>query len=206
MKNNIKDMLINTYNSTVKEYASHEFENSSMEKHYKKFLSLIPKKSKILDVGCGPGQASKKFADEGHEVIGIDLSEKMIEFAKEKIANAKFIVMDIEDIRIKERFDAIWAAFVLLHILRDKHKKIISKLFELLKPNGILYLGMIEGEGERIIPEPYNRKYKQFFVSVSKNEIKENLESVGFKLLKYSTEKFDEEGDVFSLSSTYAKK
>ncbi len=34
-----------------------------MNKHYSFFLSLLKKNSKILDIGCGPGQASKNFSD-----------------------------------------------------------------------------------------------------------------------------------------------
>jgi len=206
MVEKIKESLIKTYNETVEEYVKHEFENPSMEKHYKRFLSLIPRNSKILDVGCGPGQASKKFADFGNSIIGIDLSEKMIEFAKQKVKNAKFFVMDVENITIKEKFDAIWAAFILVHIPRQKHPKILKKFNELLKPNGILYLGLIEGEGEKIMPEPYNRKYTQYFVFSQKKEIENNLKNTRFKLLDYSTETFNEEGDKFILSSTFAKK
>ena len=201
-----KKMLIETYNATVKDYVSHEFENQVMEKHYEKFLALVPGNSKILDAGCGPGQAAKRFADAGHKVSGIDLSEKMIDFAKQKVLNAEFLVMDIENITLKEKFDAIWAAFVLIHIPREKHLAVIKKFHELLKPNGILFLGMLEGQGEKVIPEPYNRKYKQFFALVSKEEIENYLKSTQFKLLDYSTEDFDEEGDIFKLSSTYAKK
>ncbi|MEK6938388.1 MAG: class I SAM-dependent methyltransferase [Nanoarchaeota archaeon] len=206
MARTIKDMLVRTYDQTVKEYVCHEFNNPAMEKHYQKFLSFIPKKSKILDVGCGPGQASKKFTDKGHEVIGIDLSEKMIDFAKKKVTSANFYVMDVENITLKNKFDAIWAAFILIHIPRKRHLAILKKFFDLLKPRGVLYLGLLEGKGEKIIPEPYNRRYKQYFVWVSKEETKDNLSKVGFNILEYSTEEFNEEGNLFILSSTFAKR
>jgi ubiquinone/menaquinone biosynthesis C-methylase UbiE len=206
MKKATKEMLIETYDKTVKEYTNHEFNNPAMEKHYKKFLSLISKNAKVLDVGCGPGQAAKRFVDKSHEVIGIDLSKKMIDFAKRKVKNAEFMVMDIENITLTEKFDAIWAAFVLVHIPREKHLAILEKFSKLLKPKGILYLGLLEGEGEKVMPEPYNRKYDQYFVWVSEEEVRNNLKLAGFNILEYSTEKFDEEGDIFVLSSTFAKR
>jgi len=67
----MKEEIINTYNHIVKEYALHEENNLQMEKHYTEFISLLPPKSKILDVGCGPGQATNKFTKQGHKVIGI---------------------------------------------------------------------------------------------------------------------------------------
>ncbi|MFH0714911.1 MAG: class I SAM-dependent methyltransferase [Candidatus Diapherotrites archaeon] len=201
-----KKMLIETYDHTVKDYVAHEFDNPSMEKHYQKFLSLVPANAKILDAGCGPGNAAKRFAEKGHKVVGIDLSKKMIEFAKKKVKNAEFFVMDVENISLEEKFDAVWAAFVLLHLPREKHQKVLEKFSHLLKADGILYLGLIEGEGETIMAEPYNRKYKQYFVRVSKTEIEQKLARAGFEVVDYSTEEFDEEGDVFLLSSTFARK
>lgn len=41
----------------------------------------VPPKGKILDVGCGPGRHAIAFAERGHNVVGLDISEKMIEFA-----------------------------------------------------------------------------------------------------------------------------
>ena len=201
----LKEMLVKTYDATVNEYVTHEFDNPSMEKHYKKFMSLIPKHASILDVGCGPGQATKRFADQGHDTTGIDLSKNMIEYARKKVPNAKFFVKDIEELKIGKKYNAIWAAFILVHIPREKHAHIIEKFYQILKPNGILYLGMIEGQGEKLMQEPYNRKYKQWFVFVTKKEIELYLENK-FEIIEYSTNDFDEEGDIFTLSSTYARK
>lgn len=200
-----KDMLVKTYDATVKEYVEHEFNNKTMEKHFQKFLELIPKKASILDVGCGPGQATKRFASQGHDLTGLDLSEKMIEHARKEVPNAKFLVKDIEEFETEEKFDGIWAAFVLIHLPREKHPQAIEKFYEMLKPGGILYLGMIEGQGEKLMQEPYNRKYKQWFVFVTKKEIESLLEKE-FELIEYSVEKYDEEGDLFALSSTFARK
>ena len=44
----------------------------------------IPPKSKIADIGGGPGKYSFYLASIGHNVTLIDLAEKNIEFAKEK--------------------------------------------------------------------------------------------------------------------------
>jgi len=206
MNQNLKSTLIQTYDKIVKEYVEHEFDNPQMNKHYTMFLSLVPKKSKILDVGCGPGQASKRFSDAGHQVTGIDLSKEMIHFCKKKIPNAKFLVMDAEKISLTEKFDAIWAAFILVHIPLIKHQKVLNKFFQILKPGGIMYLGMLEGQGEKVMPEPYNRKYKQFFVFCQKKELIQRINRAGFQVLTYDTEEFNEKGTIFVLSHTFAKK
>ncbi len=50
-------------------------------------LSLLPevKGKRILDAGCGPGVYAEWLADQGAEVVALDVSPKMIEFAKERL-------------------------------------------------------------------------------------------------------------------------
>jgi ubiquinone/menaquinone biosynthesis C-methylase UbiE len=52
------------------------------------FKSLLPSgRLEVLDVGCGTGEIGLLFAEMGHHVTGIDLSEKMIAKAREKTSN-----------------------------------------------------------------------------------------------------------------------
>lgn len=199
-------MLVKTYDATVQEYVKHEFNNKMMKKHYHNFLSFLPKNSRVLDAGCGPGQAAKRFSKKGHEVVGIDFSKKMIAFAKKAVPNARFLVRDVATFSSKKVFDGIWAAFILVHIPCKKHVKVLKQFNKMLSENGILFLGLLEGKGEKIIPEPYNRNYNQYFVYSPKKEAKENLKKAGFNLLSYESEKYSEEGDIFRLSFLYAKK
>lgn len=46
----------------------------------------------ILDVGCGPGTYCRMFHTQGYNITGVDYSEKMIEAAKKKAPQIKFVV------------------------------------------------------------------------------------------------------------------
>lgn len=66
------------------------------------------RKLKILDVGTGSGFFSYLLSDIGHEVIGIDLTESMIQEARNLRCSAKFIVMDAEKLLFKDNcFDVV---------------------------------------------------------------------------------------------------
>ena len=54
----------------------------------KEVSKYVSKNSKILDIGCGYGEMSKYFIDNGAKlVVAIDISEKMIQKAmKENVA------------------------------------------------------------------------------------------------------------------------
>lgn len=115
--------------------------------------------------------------------------------------------MDIEKMSFKPKtFDAVWCSFVLLHVDRKKHAKIIQNFATCLKTDGILCFGFAEGKGEKIMAEPYNRKYKNYFVFNSKNEMKETIQKAGFEILKYDSVGYGEEGDIFKLGFIYARK
>lgn len=66
---------------------------------------------KVSDIGCGMGQHAKQYSDMGAEsVLGIDISEKMLEYAKKYFFahNITYRRMAFEDISaLNERFDLI---------------------------------------------------------------------------------------------------
>lgn len=51
----------------------------------KRFISTLPKKSMVLDLGCGNGRNSIYLAKEGMNVIGLDFSRGLIKIAKNKL-------------------------------------------------------------------------------------------------------------------------
>lgn len=66
---------------------------------------------RILDLACGPGNLTRRLAalvEPNGEVVGVDLAPGMIERARlASIPNARFEVMDIEDLRFDDSsFDA----------------------------------------------------------------------------------------------------
>jgi len=64
---------------------------------------------KILDVGCGTGRHSIELAKRGYKVTGIDLSDSLLEKAKEKALKenlkVKFIKHDARKLEFNKEFD-----------------------------------------------------------------------------------------------------
>ena len=78
------------------------FYHKILGKHYK---FIIPEGSKVLELGCGTGELL-------HTVkpsigVGIDFSENMLNIAREKYPDLKFILADAEDFTLKEKFDYV---------------------------------------------------------------------------------------------------
>ncbi|MEF8835944.1 MAG: class I SAM-dependent methyltransferase [Candidatus Thermoplasmatota archaeon] len=60
----------------------------------------------LLDVGCGIGSHLKYLSKE-FKCTGIDLSEQMIENAREKVPSASFEIGDMMDFELNKNFDII---------------------------------------------------------------------------------------------------
>ena len=123
---------------------------SSGNEYVNELFSVIHKKidpgfkpEKILDFGCGPGRLVIPFSRIAHEVLGIDVSQDMINEAKKNCLkynaiNTSFLVSDDNLHCIKnQHFDLVNAFIVLQHINIKRGEKLIQLLIESIKDKGI---------------------------------------------------------------------
>jgi SAM-dependent methyltransferase len=99
---------------------------------------------KFLDLDTGPATQAVLLAKRGFKVIGSDLSESAINRAGNFYANQKnvdFIVDDILNSKLKEgEFDYIFDRGCFHVLLPTDRQKYITKIRQILKGNGILFL------------------------------------------------------------------
>ena len=103
---------------------------------------------RVLDVGCGPGGWVQElaFTRPDIEVVGIDISQQMIEYAQAQaqvqgLDNASFYVMDAtQPLRFPDgSFDLINAR-TLAFLPPPVWPKLIQEYFRLLRPGGVIRL------------------------------------------------------------------
>ena len=76
-------------------------------------LSGINDHSRILEVGCGTGKATRPFAEHGYEVLCLDIGADMIAVAKEKLKtfpNVSFVEQAFEAWKPVGTFDLVISA------------------------------------------------------------------------------------------------
>jgi len=64
----------------------------------------------ILEIGCGTGRVALKLAQEGANILGLDLSPAMLAVARQKsqgLSNIDWIEADMQDFDLGKRFDLI---------------------------------------------------------------------------------------------------
>nr|QEE17993.1 Acetyl-CoA decarbonylase/synthase complex subunit gamma [Candidatus Prometheoarchaeum syntrophicum] len=109
-------------------------------------VERIHSDEKVMDVGCGPGQLSRKLAQKGAFVLGIDKNPKMVRVANNNISSEiknslSFLKGSIiDDFTKPEQFDVIVSTFMLSELRPLEQQIFLREAWKLLKPNGRLYL------------------------------------------------------------------
>ena len=166
----------------AKEYVNEFFEDTSDNKYIDIFLNSLNGK-KILDVGCGNGKDCKYILEKGFNINGIDLSIGMLNIAKEKVPNCNFEIMDITEITYPDdSYDGIISNCSLFHIPVEELPKTLKSFKRVLKPDGKLLLILQEGNGEKMVEEPYRPGIYIYIKYFSKNEIQKLLQEYGFEI------------------------
>ncbi|AEF96951.1 class I SAM-dependent methyltransferase [Methanotorris igneus] len=160
---NIKEYIKSRWNEHAKNYdkiPAHGVNSEKDKKVVKNALKeILKRKMKILDVGCGTGFLSLILAELGHEVVGIDLSEGMLNKAREKAKNLgldiEFMVGDAENLPFEDNtFDAIVERHILWTL--PNPKKAIKEWMRVLKDGGKIILIESESRGVNVAKHHYD--------------------------------------------------
>ena len=99
---------------------------------------------KVLDIGCGTGIHSKVVSDLGNDVIGVDLSEKMLDEAMEKsCGNLSFIKMDSSNLLFDDNSFDLVISLAMIEFVREP-LKVLEEALRVLKPGGMMVIGTIQ--------------------------------------------------------------
>jgi SAM-dependent methyltransferase len=117
-----------------------------------RFLAEIPAGGFILDAGCGSGRDSLAFLQHSYRVRAFDAAPEIARLAAELIKQP-VQVQRFEELDERAAYDGIWACASLLHLPAAELPNALQRLWAALKPDGVLYLSLKHGDGERVDAE-----------------------------------------------------
>ncbi len=134
------------------------------------------KGSTILDVATGTGQQAFAFAKRGYDVIGVDLTESMLEIGRKhnKGGLVKFEAADATHLQFEENsFDVSCISFALHDMPPSIRGKVLQEMVRVTKPGGIIVIVDYDLPRNkigraliyRLISLYEGQYYKQFIVS-----------------------------------------
>jgi len=151
----------------------------------------------VLDLGAGGGidvfLASKKVGPKG-KVIGIDMTEKMIEKSREiekkyGYKNVEFRLGEIEDLPVEDNSVDVIISNCVINLSPDK-ERVFREAYRVLKPGGRIMISDLVTEGE--LPEKIKNSFEAWAGCIAgaleKNEYLEVIRKVGFKGVRIVSE------------------
>ncbi len=103
------------------------------------FQKMNLKPELVLDLGCGTGTVAAMMAQRGYDMIGIDISEEMLDIAQTKAQQVLFLQQDMTDFELYGTVDVIYSALDAVNYIL--YKKDLKRMFRLihnyLNPGGI---------------------------------------------------------------------
>jgi len=157
------------------------------------FYENLPKGAYILDLGSGTGKPyAKLLIERGFNVLGIDISPRMVELARKYVPQADFVELSMTDIEYKNMFDGVFSSYTMLlldpHLFEDVAKRIVRSL----KKGGLFYLSLNETgeEGADVDKEVFVEIMGENMYSraYSKEEVLKMFSNMGMELLKFYRE------------------
>lgn len=162
----MKDQLTHWNNAHSQQWLH---EHSATQTGYaEEVAAQLPAHASILELGCGEGNDSIYFAQQGYEVVATDFSDVVIEQNKARWSDDRlsFAVQDIGQPLAFETasFDAVYARLALHYFSDDTTKQIFNEIARVLKPGGQLHFMCkstsdgLYGKGELLEADMYELK------------------------------------------------
>lgn len=178
-------MVLNKEEIKTQNYVASYYENTRFKLPYsvayhdwwsRQMLKLISPKGVILDNGCGTGHFVEKYLKDYDDVIGLDIAEEMVKYAKTRMKNV--VLGDSQDLPFPNgKFDTIFARG-LIHHLPDPERGVVE-MARTLKPGGeVLFVEPLSSVLSRLPRKIANKKSDHFSAEHKNFEKKELLDII----------------------------
>ena len=145
-------IVADTYNYAASVDDEKQFNDSNLAESLETFAQLLRKQHKqrarVLAISCGTGWEANFLMARGFDLVGIDTSAEMVRRARSRVPGGKFQRMSVQNLQFspEETFDAIWSTRTLIHVPQELVVDLLASWKRVLKPGGILCLGVNIGE------------------------------------------------------------
>ena len=109
--------------------------------------AMVPRGSRILDAGCGPGRVGAVLHACGHDVVGVDVDPELISAAEQDHPGPTWLVADLSDLNLAaqgqgEPFDAaVIAGNVLAFVAPGTEQQVLAQIAQHLRPDAFAVAG-----------------------------------------------------------------
>src|SRR6476660_1640563 len=144
--------IADSYDRVADEYVQrfyNELQHKPLDrKLLDRFAASLQEIGLACDLGCGPGHVARYLHERGAKVCGIDVSPKMVEFARCLNSEIDFSQGDMLELGVEnEAWAGVAAFYSIIHIPPGEIVRALRELRRVLRPGGLLLLAFHIGEG-----------------------------------------------------------
>ena len=111
--------------------------------HKEPFFALLPSPGRLtIDVGCGEGRVSRDLKALGHNVVAIDVSPTMVDYARAAEPSINVLVADAAHLPFGDAAADLVVAFMSLHDVDDMPSA-MREIGRVLEAGGVLCLAIV---------------------------------------------------------------
>jgi ubiquinone/menaquinone biosynthesis C-methylase UbiE len=171
---------IDAYDKNVFNFTQKFTYYSPYVKHVIEFAGWLKNGSKVLDIGCGPGNVAKQLCEyKSLYITGIDLSSEMLEIAKGNVPEGMFYLQDSREASFPpELYDAVVLSFSIVHLYDDEANALLINVAKWLRRDGYLYVSFMEGKKPGFETTSFSEQ-PLYFNYFQEEEVKEILQQNG---------------------------
>jgi len=210
----------------IKQFSKQAVSFSKVKGHYDSVetiiaMSEVSQKDEVLDIACGVGILSCEFAKYAKSVIGVDITQKMLDVAiqkqsLEKLKNIRFTLGNVQNLHYADNsFDIVFTRYSFHHFLDTK--KVFTEMLRVCKPQGKIIVVDVALEGKYAdrynfmekLRDPSHTKaltfeeFDELFAHKSLSNHQQSSYSVPMELEKQLEASFPNEGDEEKLREIF---
>ncbi len=162
------------------------------------------RKLEILDLGCGPGLYAEIFAQQGHNVTGVDISKTSIDYAKQhaiennlniSYINANYLDLESEN----DKYDLVTLIYTDLGVLSPiEREKLLNFIHQVLKKGGTFIFDVLKDNEieKKVNPKSWEAENSGFWKNKPYVALSESILYNDEKVILYQNIIIDEQDNI----------
>ncbi len=198
-----------SYDALADEYVSriyHELEHKPLDREWlARFAATLGNPGPICDLGCGPGHVARYLHEQGAQVLGVDLSPRMIELARQLNGGIAFHVGNMAALSVADgSWSGIAAFYSIIHIPPTQIASVLREFWRVLRPGGEVLLAFHVGDEVRHVDKLWEQQVSLDFIFYQRTRVEEHLRAAGFEIVE-SMERDPYEGFEVATQRAYIR-
>ena len=189
---------IHAYDKSAEQFVASIAKLTNYNHTYDFLIEKLNTGDTILDLACGPAQISKYITDKiSVNVVGVDLSEKMLEQAKKNVPNGNFYKHTLQDFQSIKKFDSVIIGFGIPYLDKIQTYECLRNAISLIKSGKYLYISFMQGNKSGYEKTSFGGDNQFFIYYHDKSRMRKLIRGCGLTITKeYNIDYTEPNGEV----------